>query len=87
MSKSCIKFTAYLLGYSVPPCWLIPIGPKRELSALQNMKFLHFFLQMSLTFAQLDPDLADQNLSGSMRYGSTPLIYMQQQALKQAKNL
>jgi hypothetical protein len=38
---------------------------KREHPALQNMKFLHFFLFFALL--DPDPDPADQNQSGTMR--------------------
>jgi hypothetical protein len=42
-----------------------PLALKREHLALQNQKFLPFFLFLNVIFALLDPDPADKNQCGS----------------------
>jgi hypothetical protein len=42
-----------------------PSALRRELPALQNMKFYNFFIFLWVIFALLDPDPADQNQCGS----------------------
>ncbi len=44
------------------------LSPQKRIFCTWNMKILHFFLLLWLIFALLDPDPADQNQSGSIRF-------------------